>query len=146
MKIGTVVSILCIIVAIAGFAMAKMDDKVDQPFTGIKDKLVNIASGKSGGKSSGADSVTVKAGSSGHLLNGQVMISVSKIVINKEVGNGAAFAVALPHKTFTARVKAGRRFTIQVNQESYLLDFQSVTANSATFSVMKGVKNEDDES
>lgn len=134
----------CLIVAIAGYAYAKLADGVDQPLTEIKDKLINLASGKSSG--SGSDSVTIKAGSSGHLLGGQVMISVSKIVINKEVGNGAAFAVALPHKTFTARVKAGRRFTIQVNQESYFLDFQSVTSDSARFQIVKGVSNNDDES
>lgn len=134
--------VIIAILFIAGYAFAKMDDKIDQPLTEIKNKIVNLASGKS----SGSDSVTIKVGSSGHLLGGLVMISVSQIVKNEKVGNGAAFAVALPHKTFTARVKAGRRFTIQVNQESYLLDFQSVTADSATFSVMKGVKNEDDES
>ncbi len=134
--------VIIAILFIAGYAFAKMDDKIEQPLTEIKNKIVNLASGKSGG----SDSVTIKAGSSGHLLGGQVMISVSKIVINKEVGNGAAFAVALPHKTFTARVKAGRRFTIQVNQESYFLDFQSVTSDSAKFSVMKGVSNNDDES
>ena len=128
----------CLIVAIAGYAYAKLADGVDQPLTEIKDKLINLASGKS----SCSDSVTIKAGSSGHLLGGQVMISVSQIVINKEVGNGAAFAVALPHKTFTARVKAGRRFTIQVNQESYYLDFVSVSDSSATFKIQKGASDE----
>lgn len=136
-KIKTLFNVI-LILAVAGYAYAKLGDGVDQPLTEIKNKIVNLASGKSG------DSVTIKAGSSGHLLGGQVMISVSKIVINKEVGNGAAFAVALPHKTFTARVKAGRRFTIQVNQESYYLDFQSVSADSAKFSVMKGVQNNDE--
>ena len=137
MKTKTIVIIA--ILAIAGYAFAqKMDDGVNNPFIGGIKKLI---AGKSG-----ADSVTVKAGSAGHLLGGHVMVAVSHIVKNAEKGNGAAFAVVLPHKTFTARVVAGRRFTIQVNQESYFLDFVSVSDSAATFRIMKGNRNENDES
>ena len=136
MKTKTIVIIA--ILAIAGYAFAqKMDDEVKNPFTGIK-KLIT---GKAG-----ADSVTVKAGSAGHLLGGQVMVAVSYIVKSAEKGNGAAFAVVLPHRTFTARVVAGRRIPIQVNQETYFLDFVSVSDSAATFRIMKGNRNENDES
>lgn len=126
------------IVLIAGYAFAqKMDDGVNNPFIGGIKRMI-------AGKSSGADSVTVKSGSAGHLLGGQVMIAVSHIVKNAEKGNGAAFAVVLPHKTFTARVVAGRRFTVQVNQESYFLDFVSVSDSAATFRIQKGNHNDDE--
>ncbi len=137
MKTKTIVIIA--ILAIAGYAFAqKMDDGVNNPFIGGIKKLI--------AKSGAADSVTVKAGSAGHLLGGQVMIAVQSIVKNAEKGNGAAFAVILPHKTFTARVVAGRRFTVQVNQESYYLDFVSVSDSAATFKIQKGNRNENDES
>ena len=123
------------IVLIAGYAFAqKMDDGVNNPFiSGIK-KLI---AGKAGN-----DTVTVKAGSAGHLLGGQVMVAVSYIVKSAEKGNGAAFAVVLPHRTFTARVVAGRRIPIQVNQETYFLDFVSVSDSSATFKIQKGASDE----
>lgn len=126
MKAKTIVIIA--ILAIAGYAFAQKMD-----VGGIK-KLI-------AGKSGAADSVTVKSGEAGHLLNGQVMIAVSHIVKNAEKGNGAAFAVILPHKTFTARVVAGRRFTVQVNQESYYLDFVSVSDSAATFKIQKGASD-----
>lgn len=137
MKIKTIVIIAVLL--IAGYAFAqKMDDGVNNPLIGGIKKLI---AGKAGN-----DTVTVKSGSAGHLLGGQVMIAVSTIVKNAEKGNGAAFAVVLPHKTFTARVVAGRRFTVQVNQESYYLDFVSVSDSSATFRIQKGNRNENDES
>lgn len=135
MKLKTKTIVIIAVLLIAGYAFAqKMDDGVNNPIIGGIKKLI---AGKAG-----ADSVTVKAGSAGHLLGGQVMIAVSHIVKNAEKGNGAAFAVVLPHKTFTARVVAGRRFTVQVNQESYYLDFVSVSDSSATFKIQKGASDE----
>lgn len=138
MKTKTIVIIA--ILAIAGYAFAqKMDDGVNNPFIGGIKTLI-------AGKSGAADSVTVKAGSVKCLIPKKLCVSVQYLVKDKKVGDGAAFAVSLPHKTFTARVKAGREFTVKLDGESYILTFDSVSVadDSATFSLVKGGENDDE--
>lgn len=131
-----VIVLICIV---AGYAFAKspMDEEVKNPFTGIKKLFV----GKSG-----TGSVTVKAGSVKCLIPKKLCVSVQYLVKDKKVGDGAAFAVSLPHKSFTARVKAGREFTVKLGDESYILTFDSVSVadDSATFSLVKGGENDDE--
>lgn len=133
-----VIVLICIV---AGYAFAKspMDDGVNNPFIGGIKKLI-------AGKSSGTGSVTVKAGSVKCLIPKKLCVSVQYLVKDKKVGDGAAFAVALPHKTFTARVKSGREFMVKLDGESYILRFDSVSVadNSATFSLERGGENDDE--
>lgn len=136
MKIKTIVIIAVLL--IAGYAFAqKMDDGVNNPLIGGIKKLI---AGKAG-----ADSVTVKAGSAEHMLDGQVMVSVHKIIKTSE-GNGVSFAVMLPHKGFTAKVYPAKRYPVQVNGQTYYLDLVSVSDSAATFRIQKGVNNANDES
>ena len=137
-----VIILLCL--AFVGYAFANkapMDKEVKNPFTGIK-KLI---AGKSG-SDSGSGTVTVKAGSVKCLIPKKLCVSVQYLVKDKKVGDGAAFAVNLPHKTFTARVKAGREFMVKLDGESYILRFDSVSVadDSATFSLEKGGENDDE--
>lgn len=132
-----VIVLICIV---AGYAFAKspMDDEVKNPFTGIKKLFA--------GESSGTGSVTVKAGFVKCLIPKKLCVSVQYLVKDKKVGDGAAFAVSLPHKSFTARVKAGREFTVKLDGESYILTFDSVSVadDSATFSLARGGENDDE--
>lgn len=131
--------VIIVILAIAGYAFAqKMDDGVNNPFIGGIKKLI---AGKSG-----TGSVTVKAGSVKCLIPKKLCVAVQYIVKDKKVGDGAAFSVSLPHKAFTARVKAGREFTVKLGDESYILTFDSVSVadDSATFSLVKGGENDDE--
>lgn len=134
-----VIILLCL--AFVGYAFANkapMDKEVKNPFTGIKKLFA--------GSDSGSGTVTVKAGSVKCLIPKKLCVSVQYLVKDKKVGDGAAFAVALPHKTFTARVKAGREFTVRLGDESYILRFESVSVadNSATFSLERGGEDDDE--